>query len=758
MNCRALLLVSISSLSCQLLFPARLLPAQVQSELRSPSSVSIRADSQQKAGDQYELVGHVEIASGLARLTADRVEYNAATGAAVATGNVHFLHLLEQEDLHASRAEYNLRTSTGSFFDVQGSVGAQVQAGSSLLTTTNPFFFTAERVDRIEGNKIQVLNGQLTVCTVPDPTWTFSTARATIQAGVGAELYNWKLRLFNVPVFYFPFLYRSLRRIPRSTGFLMPSVGSNSRFGTVIGDSFFWAINRSADLQLGAEFLSKRGWSQHAEFRLRPSWDSHLKVSYFGVVDRGFGPQKLDQGGRTVRAEGVAVLPRGFRGVLDFNYLSSLTFREAFTQTYTEAVNSEAHAIGFLNKNFDSFHFSTRFSRFQNFQSVRPDDVVSIRHLPQVEFGSVERPLWRGSPLWISWDSSAAAVRRREPDPVLGGTLQTSTIERMAVYPRITLPLEWKGFHLTPVAGFRAMRYGSQQRDGRISEEGLSRGIGEFSVEFAPPALSRAFSGAGPLYRQPFKHVFEPKVTFRSITGARRFADVLLFDEQDRVADTRELELSLTNRLLAKRSGGLETKEVLSWELRQRYYFDPHFGGALVAGQRNIFLNSLDLSSNAFLDGPRRFSPVVSILRFRPSAHYDIEFHQDYDTMQRRFTHGGLVGNARWGQAFASASHFFVRSSPVLSPNFNQIGFSMGYGNLNRVGWNGVFAGAYDVRSAFLQFTAFQMSYNNNCCGISFEYRRFALGPVRNENQFRMAFSLANIGTFGNLKKQERLF
>jgi LPS-assembly protein len=50
------------------------------------------------------------------------------------------------------------------------------------------------------------------------------------------------------------------------------------------------------------------------------------------------------------------------------------------------------------------------------------------------------------------------------------------------------------------------------------------------------------------------------------------------------------------------------------------------------------------------------------------------------------------------------------------------------------------------------------VSYNNDCCGISFEYRRFALGPVRNENQFRLAFSLANIGTFGNLKKQERLF
>ncbi len=42
--------------------------------------------------------------------------------------------------------------------------------------------------------------------------------------------------------------------------------------------------------------------------------------------------------------------------------------------------------------------------------------------------------------------------------------------------------------------------------------------------------------------------------------------------------------------------------------------------------------------------------------------------------------------------------------------------------------------------------------------GISIEYRRFALGAVRNENQFRFSLSLANIGTFGTLRRQERLF
>jgi LPS-assembly protein len=37
------------------------------------------------------------------------------------------------------------------------------------------------------------------------------------------------------------------------------------------------------------------------------------------------------------------------------------------------------------------------------------------------------------------------------------------------------------------------------------------------------------------------------------------------------------------------------------------------------------------------------------------------------------------------------------------------------------------------------------------------EYRRINFG-VRDDTAYRFSFSIANIGTFGNLKKQERLF
>ncbi|MBI2820554.1 MAG: LPS-assembly protein LptD [Acidobacteria bacterium] len=720
----------------------------------------MRADSQDRIGDRYRLRGNVEIVYGEMLLTADEVEYDASTGELTADGGVQFSEKLQDASIRARRAEYNLRQSTGRFEEVEGTIGGIVNSGSSLLTTTNPYYFNAESVERIGADTYRVYNGTITVCSPPRPTWTFSAPVATIRTGASVRIQRAKLRVLGVPVFYFPYLYRSLRQVPRNSGFLTPTLGNNSRLGVVLGDSFFWAINRSMDAEIGGEYFSKRGWSQHADFRMRPTASSYLKVSYYGVVDRGFGPQKVDQGGRTGRAEGVAEFPGGFRGVLDYSYLSSLTFREAFAQTYTDAVNSEVHSSGFLTRDSDSIRFNLLLSQIKNFQSRTPGDNVQLRTLPSIELNSVERPLWENSPLRISWESSAGWVSRREPEFGPVSNLRTSFLDRLEFYPKLTFPLRWKALQLTPVLGFRATQYGDSKlpgSSGTLARENLQRGSPTLTVEWALPSLAKLYSGVGPLYAGPFRHVIEPQITFRYVNDVGDASRVLLFDARDLVTNTQELEYSLTNRIFLKGSGA-GVREALSWELKQQYYFDPTFGGALVAGRRNVVSSSLLLSGHAFLDGERRFSPVVSLLRFHPSGRYDVEFREDYDPLRRRFVQGGLSGNVHLGETFFSVNHSFVRSSPVLAAPSNQVGFNVGYGNLLRRGWNAVFAGSYDVKEGFLQFTAIQGSYNNDCCGISFEYRRFALGPTRNENQFRVAFSLANVGTFGTLKKQERLF
>ena len=74
----------------------------------------------------------------------------------------------------------------------------------------------------------------------------------------------------------------------------------------------------------------------------------------------------------------------------------------------------------------------------------------------------------------------------------------------------------------------------------------------------------------------------------------------------------------------------------VSWELKQKYFFDPYFGGALVNGVRNVFTTTDNFTGIAFLASPRRFTPIVSRILVHPSNQTEFGWQLDYDTVASR--------------------------------------------------------------------------------------------------------------------------
>jgi LPS-assembly protein len=348
---------------------------------------------------------------------------------------------------------------------------------------------------------------------------------------------------------------------------------------------------------------------------------------------------------------------------------------------------------------------------------------------------------------------------------------------------------------------------------GQPESAAINRHALETEVELRPPSLARIFRR--PWLNHNFKHVFEPRITYRNVRGVDNFNELLLFDARDVLSDTNEIEYDFVNRLYAKRippgsgncavpeqleakrnnndeqaekGGGSQdgkqntlssrteaksgcaaspSREIVTWELGQKYFLDPNFGGALIAGQRNVFTTSVEFTGIAFLTAPRRFSPIISRLRARSSGNTDIEWQLDYDPPTGQITDSMAFVNYRFLSDFTlGGGHAFLRTpGEVITSNgivtqqeFNQYRLTFQYGKPNKTGLNTAATVGYDVNLNFLQYSAVQATYTWECCGLSVEYRRFALGNVRNENQFRFALTLANVGTFGTLRKQERLF
>lgn len=764
--------------------------AQLSATEGEPLNISAR--EQEKQGDIYTLRGDVEIIFRGYTLRADTVIYDQVTGNANAEGHVSLDGGPHDVHITASHGVYNVHSRTGKFYDVKGTTGAHFKGKNVTLTSSNPVAFSGKVVDKTGEDEYVVHHGTVTSCELPHPKWTFSAARIVIEVGNSAHIYHTIFWIKGVPVIYLPYAAPPVERVGRQSGFLLPVITNSSTKGTVLGDAFYWAINRSMDTTAGAEYFSKRGWSLHEIFRARPSETSFINFDYFGVQDR------LGQGGEDIKLNASTLLPYDFRGVASLNYLSSFVFRLAFTENFSQAVDSEVKSIAFVSKTYQGFSINAFASRYQNFQSTANGDVVTIFHAPAIELSSVDQRLGRSGLFW-SYDAAAEGLRRTQP-----GFDTPNLVGRFDLEPDVSLPLFIGGWTLRPEVAVRNTLYTEMRVPGTGAgtaiQQQVDRRSVETAVEMRPPTLGKIFdrSVAG----RKVKHTIEPYVIYRYTTGIENFPSIIRFDYRDILSETNEVEYGLTQRLYLKHihqkchaekaadiskgpgdSSGSDkndsadctpagANEFVTWEVKQKYFLDPTFGGAVVTGVRNVFTTTADFAGIAFLTDPRRFAPLVSTLRMRTSGNSDMQWELDYDTKKGRINASTFFTTFHFGDYFLGGSHAYFQVLPdeivFIAPNgtptptgftqFNQFRLLGGYGNPSKRGLSAALNVGFDTTLSFIQYAATQASYNWDCCGVSLEYRRFALGQVRNENAFRFAFTLANIGTFGNIRRQERLF
>ena len=624
-------------------------PCALQAANQDSGSATICADQQEKDGDVYKLHGNAEIHYRNYILKADEVTYDSNSGEATASGHFRLDGGPNDDHLKASHGTYNLTAETGRFYDVTATTGLRFHGARAVLTSTAPFAFTGKRVEKDSPDHYLVFDGTITTCELPHPKWQFNARKVVVDVGGNAQIYHSTFWLHGFPVFYFPYATHPVTKEARETGFLVPSVGRSSTNGNEVGDSFYWVINRSMDGTIGAEYMSKRGWAQRGEFRARPSDTSYVDLNFFGVIDRGIGTPPLKEGGQEARltAEGNFY---GLRAVSNVDYLSSFLFRLAFNEVFTQAINSEVKSQVFVSKAINGFSLGGMVERYQNFfQTTDTNGVLSnppsfdsirILHTPSVDASSVDRRLMHSPFLW-SFDASLAGLSRSEP-----GFHTEGLLGRFDLSPEISLPLQYRGWTLRPALTLHETYYSERFVNGVAVNDPTNRQALETSVDLRPPVLEKIF--AKEFLGRKWKHVIEPRAVFRYVTGVNDFANVLHFDERDILSNTHEVEYGFVTRLYAKKtssaaqecetpmtglavgaaapeqtvpwqrvsnlegqpcSPGPQAREVATWEVSQKYFLDPNFGGALVTGQRNVFTTTEDLTGIAFATEPRHLSP-----------------------------------------------------------------------------------------------------------------------------------------------------
>lgn len=693
--------------------------------------MTIQAEEQRRIGrHDYRATGKVEVRYQDMLLKADEIWGDNETQDVAGQGNVYFEQ--GQQKMWGERFKFNLLTKRGTFYAVKG----RADPG---------FIFEAAEVEKIGEDKYWVKNGFVTACQDKVPKWSFKVSDAVFRVDQNVKLKNTLFRIKKLPLLYSPFLVVPTNERNRQTGFLIPSTGNSTKRGRSVHEGFFLTMGRSADLLSALEYFSRRGIAGGFEFNARPSEHSRIFAYEYFAKDR------LGQGGQSTRVVADTQFENGFRAVADVYAVSSQEFRQVYGDTFNVISRPDEISSGFLTRNFSSVSVNVFAERRLTLYSPTP---VTTRTFPSLNLFGHSRQIgdW---PVYLSFDTSVEGLSRSDK------SLSTPpVVQRFDLNPRLTFPLKkWSAFSFTPTFGLHESFYSDRidpNADTGISPQNIVRSAFDFQGQFNGPSFQKIFDFHGTRY----KHVIEPEVTYRYINGINEFDRIIRFDERDIISDTNEVEYSIINRFFSKRrtsDGGNTTSEFLSIRIGEKYFFDPTFGGALIPGRRNVFFPLNTLTAFAFEDAYRRFSPLISRIRFTPAEHYSVDFRMDYDQQAHKLRASSVSASTYISNTFLALTYYNTRNLPPTQFPSNQVRATFGYGNALRKGMNAAFSFNYDFNAKKLQYSASQVQYNWDCCGVALELRQYDFG-VRNESQLRFSFSLKNIGSFGNLRKQERLF
>jgi len=202
----------------------------------------------------YEADGSVVANQGTMRLTADHMTLQALPGVLIATGHVRLTD--PTVDLVTERLELNVNTEAG--------VATHGRVNLKSKNTS----VEGRLLHRFSENHYRVKEGRFTNCDAPEgetPAWRFEFKDLDLYPDDKMALTDAWFCVNDVRVIPIPALTYPLGQ--RRTGFLIPNVGYNNRFGLHLQESFFWAINPSQDLTISPQYFSQLGYGSDFTYR-----------------------------------------------------------------------------------------------------------------------------------------------------------------------------------------------------------------------------------------------------------------------------------------------------------------------------------------------------------------------------------------------------------------------------------------------------------------------------------------------------------
>lgn len=234
------------------------MPEKPQTVKEENQEIQFSADEMENNQEQQTITatGNVNIVRLDMTLIADKVIYNQKDDIITAVGNV----VLLQQDGNVVFSDYIELTDQM----------ASGKMNNIKIIMKDKTRISASRARKMPNdNKVMenVVYSPCDLCQNSDPLWQIKARKVKHDAAAQNIDYNDALLEFKgTPVFYTPYFSHPDPSVKRRSGFLTPTIGSNSYLGATLQPKYFWNISDNEDLLYNPILTSDQGIVQSASY------------------------------------------------------------------------------------------------------------------------------------------------------------------------------------------------------------------------------------------------------------------------------------------------------------------------------------------------------------------------------------------------------------------------------------------------------------------------------------------------------------
>ncbi|MGE6649423.1 LPS assembly protein LptD [Shewanella colwelliana] len=531
-----------------------------------------------KMGDKATFAGDVTFSQGGRHIAADNAVLDQANERLDANGNLVF-----QDSMFTVTAD---------------SLSAEMRSNSAELSGAQYWLHgqqihgEAEKLEITQDNNLHLTNTNFTTCPPGDTSWLLEAETIKIDSTEEwGELWDAKLKIGDVPVFYLPYMTIPVSE-KRKSGFLFPLFSTSTTNGVEVATPYYWNISPEYDLTFTPHYMSARGLFLKSEFRYLAgeAQQGQLNVEYLGNDD--LIPNSPDR----------YLYHWQHQGAIDDNWRVLANFTDVSDNNYFNDLNSDVLRAtdNQLSRIGEIAYFANNWDVTARVQDIKVlgEDESPYQVMPQVAFNYRAPELWQG--LDFSILGEATNFRHKED--------QYATANRVHIEPTLSLPIHGPAGSLTSEIKLLQTNYWQDTNDYSINQDldsSVSRTLPQVRIH-GQINFERYTDYFDSNYRQTLEPQFQYLyVGYEDQTGIGLYDTALLQDDYyglfrdrrfsglDRIADANQMTLGLTTRLFDEHN-----RETFKFSLGQIYYFEDSKVGLIDPSQPNTVLKEQNTSNS----------------------------------------------------------------------------------------------------------------------------------------------------------------